>query len=98
MRTGKQVLRDPLTGAKAIEALAGRVAMKVARRVNRAAVRSIQVSARRLRGFIDTKALHGQLVGHDTAKTAAAAAVGTKAGHWRTSSLRKGKMTRRYWN
>src|SRR5208283_5092363 len=94
----EQALGDPLPSAKTIKSFTGRVAMNLARRVNRAAVKVIQMGAWRLCWLVDAEALHGQLVGHNTAKTAAAAAVGAKLGHWRTSSLRMGKMTRRYWN
>jgi hypothetical protein len=45
----------------------------------------------RLCGLVDTEALHGEKVGHDTAKTAAIAAVGTKEGHLRNLVIANGQ-------
>ena len=96
MSAPEEGLRDPLPRTKAIEPFTGGVAMRLTRRVNRAAVKAIQVGAGNLGGFVDAKALGREKVRHDTTKTATGVAVGAKGGHWRTSSLREGKMTRRY--
>ena len=96
MTTLEQGLSNPLPGTKTIEAFTGCVSMRSARRINRASIDAVQMGAGGLCRFVDPKTLGGKKVRHDTTKTATVVAVGAKVGHWRTSSLQKGKMTRRH--
>jgi hypothetical protein len=41
--------------------------------------------------LVDTKALNSELIGHNTAKTAATTAVGAKVGHWRNLVIADGQ-------